>query len=123
MVAELMINTTRAIKDSALHSIICPLSLPGSGMKIFLTTELQMILYPVNHGLYRETKRLGKNKKPLRSLGDCLQACRDLCSLILHCNAISLLGSQSTSQTLMLRFTHGYYLAWVTSRAEFCCRY
>lgn len=82
-----------------------------------------MSLYLVNHSLYRETKRLGKNKKPLRSLGDCPQGCRDLCSLIFHCNAISLLGSQSTSQTLMLRFTHGYYLAWVISRAEFRCRY
>lgn len=82
-----------------------------------------MSLYLVNHSLYRETKRLGENKKPLRSPGDCLQGCRDLCSLIFHCNAISLLGSQSTSQTLMLRFTHGYYLAWVISRAEFRCRY
>lgn len=123
MVPELMINMTGATKGSALHSIICPLFLSGSGMKILLTSELQMSLYLVNHSLYRETKRLGENKKPLRSPGDCLQGCRDLCSLIFHCNAISLLGSQSTSQTLMLRFTHGYYLAWVISRAEFRCRY
>lgn len=100
-----------------------PPFLPGNSMKIFLTTEQQMILFLVNHSLFRETKRLGKNKKPHRSLGDCLQGCRDLCTLIFHCKAISLLGSQSTSQTLMLRFTHGYYLAWVISRAEFCCCY
>lgn len=123
MVAELMVNMTRATKASALHSITRPLLLPGSGMKILLTTELQMILYLANHSLYKETKRLGKNKKPLRSLGDCLQGCRYLCSLIFHCNTISLMGSQSTSQTLTLRFTHGYCLAWVISRAEFCCRY
>jgi len=60
---------TQAIKDSALHSIISPLFLPGNGTKLFLTTELQMVLYLVNRSLYREMKSLGKNKKPLRSLG------------------------------------------------------